>query len=104
MDGSDLNSPARDSENDSVAGDAVKMGGESGESSGSLDDDDANQFEDPGVEDAPTEPTGQAPQLPPSISESVGGASRGRGRSTATSSNNRRHTSTHMTPISRPRN
>ncbi len=51
--------------------------------------------------DAPT--GGQAPQLPPTV------ASRGRIgsktiSSTATSSNNRRRTSTHNTPISRPRN
>ena len=112
MDGSDLNSPARGTRTD-----ATGMGGESGESSGGSDDDTDNQdYEDTGVEDAPTEtidsseaptldaPTGEgAPRLPPTV------ASRGRRgsttiSSTATSSNNRRHTSTHNTPISQPRN
>jgi len=109
MDRSQLNSPAQGArtENDSMVGDAAGMGGESGESSGSSYDEKDNQFKDPGVENAPpTQPTEQVPQLPPSISESVGGASRSRGQgwSTATSSNNRCHTSTHMTHISRPRN
>ena len=63
-----------------------------------LDNEEDNQFEDPGVEYAPTKPTLQAPQLPPSISDSVGGASRGRGQSTATSSNIRRCNLNHMTP------
>ena len=73
MDGSDLNSPALGTRTD-VTG----MGGESGESSGGSDDDfdDNQEYEDTGVEDAPTEtidsseaptsdaPTGeQAPQL-----------------------------------------
>jgi len=70
------------------------MGGESGESSGSSDDNDDNQYKDQGVEDATTKPTasldapmgGQAPLLPPCIAESVGSASRGKGRSMATSS------------------
>jgi hypothetical protein len=107
MDGSDLNSPAR-----STRTDAAGMGGERGESSGGSDDVADNQeYKDTGVEDAPTEtidgsdtPMGeQAHRLPPTV------ASRGqRGStaisSTATSSNNRRRTSTHNTPISRPRN
>jgi len=110
MDGSDLNSPAR----------GGRMGGqESGKSSGGSDNDTDNQ-EDYGltyVDDAPIEtidsseaptldaPTGEeAPRLPPTV------ASRGRRGSTTissmatSSSNNRRRTSTHNTPISRPRN
>ncbi len=102
MDGSDLNSSARGSRMEDDAsgmGDATRMGGESGESSGSSDDDDDNRNEDQGFEHATIKPTagldsprtgGQAHRLP--------------GWSTATSSNSRHHTSTHMTPISRPRN
>ena len=107
MDGSDLNSPAWGTRMD-----AAGMGGENGESSGGSDDDAYNQeYEDTGVEDAPTKTfdgldasTGeQAPRLPPTV------PSRGRRgstaiSSTATSSNNRRRTSTHNTPILRPRN
>ncbi len=107
MDESDLNSPARGTRTDFIG-----MGGESGESSGGSDDDaDNREYKDTGVEDAPTKtidgsdaPTGeQAPRLPPTV------ASRGRRgstaiSSTATSSNNRRSTLTHNTPILRPRN
>ena len=112
MDGSDLNSPERGTRMD-----ATRMGGESGESSGGSDNDTDNQdYEDTGVEDAPTETIGsleaptldapsgeQAPRLPPTV------ASRGqRGSttisSTITSSNNRHRTLTHNTPILRPRN
>ena len=110
MDGSDLNSPAR----------GGGMGGqERGESSGGSDDDNDNQDDEERsyVDDAPIEaidsseattsdaPTGEeAPRLPPTV------ASRGRRGSTTisstatSSSNNRRRTSTHNTPISRPRN
>ena len=113
MDGSDLNSPARGTRTD-----ATGMGGESGESSGGFDDDDTDNqdYKDAGVEDAPTEtigsseaptsdaPTGeQAPRLPPTV------ASRGQRGSTLVLPRlllpkNRRRTSTHNTPISRPRN
>ena len=107
MDGTDLNSPARGG------------GQESGESSGGSDDDNDNQDDEERsyVDDAPIEaidsseattsdaPTGEeAPRLPPTV------ASRGRRGSTTisstatSSSNNRRRTSTHNTPISRPRN
>ena len=111
MDGSDLNSPAR----------GGGMGGqeESGESSGGSDndsndnqDDNECSYDDAPIEpidssEAPTSdaPTGEeAPRLPPTV------ASRGRRGSTTisstatSSSNNRRRTSTHNTPISRPRN
>ena len=107
MDGTDLNSPARGG------------GQESGECSGGSDDDNDNQDDEERsyVDDAPIEaidsskattsdaPTGEeAPRLPPTV------ASRGRRGSTTisstatSSSNNRRRTSTHNTPISRPRN
>ncbi len=113
MDGSDLNSPAWGTRMD-----APRMGGESGESFGGSDDDADNQeYEDTGVENAPTErtidssdaPTGdkQAPRLPVT-SRGQRGSTAQRGAtnnsSTANSSNNGRRTSTHNTPILRPRN
>ena len=114
MDGSDLNSPARGTRTD-----AAGMGGESGESSGGSDNDaDSQEYEyATGIQNAPTErnidsldaPTGdeQAPQLPvASRGQRESTAQRGTTNisSTANSSNNRRRTSTHNTPISRPRN
>jgi hypothetical protein len=108
MDGSDLNSPAQ-----STRTDATGMGGESGESSAGSDDnaDNNQEYEDTGVEDDPTltidysySPTGEpAPRLPPTV------ASRGQRGSTLVLPRlllpkNRRRTSTHNTPISRPRN
>ena len=114
MDGSDLNSPAWGTRTD-----ATGMGGENGKSSGGSDDNTDNQDDDEHsyVDDAPIEPidsleaptsdapTGEsAPRLPPTV------ASRGQRGSTTisstatSSSNNRRRTSTHNTPISRPRN
>jgi len=101
MDGSDLNSPARGTR---TAG----MERERGESSGGSDDDADNQeYEDKGVEDAPTK-TIDSSDAP---TETIDGSDAPRGRrgstaisSMATSSNNRRCTSTHNTPISRPRN
>jgi len=94
MDGLDLNSPAW-----GIRTDAAGMGRESGESSGGSDDDTDNQdYEDTGVEDSPTK-TIDSSEAPTSDAPTGEQAS-----STATSSNNRRHTSTHNTPISRPRN
>jgi len=115
MDGSNLNSPAWGTRTD-----AAGMGGESGESSGGSDDDaDDQEYEDTGVDNAPTPtertidssdaPTGdkQAPWLPVASGGQRGSTAR-RGAMdnsfTANSSNNRCRTSTHNTPISRPRN
>ena len=115
MDGSDLlNSPAQGTRTE-----ATGMGGESGESSGGFDDDDddIHEYEDTGVENAPTErtivssdaPTGdeQAPRLPVPSTGQRGSTARREAMdisSTANSSNNRRRTLKHNTPISWPRN
>jgi hypothetical protein len=115
MDGSDLNSPAWGTRTD-----ATGMGGESGESSGGSDDDDNDnqEYEDTGVENAPTERTIDSSDSPttgedqaPLVPVASTGQRRSMARrgamdifSTANSSNNRRRTSTHNTPISRPRN
>ena len=95
------------------------MGGqERGESSGGSDNDTDNQDDDERsyVDDAPIEPIdsseaptsdapmgGQAPRLSPTVA-SRGQRGSAASSSMATSSNNRRRTSTHNTPISRPRN